>query len=261
MPLRCRESREKSWSRLADSNPRARKQAGDATNWTTRPQFAIYSLPSLLPAPFSPTPLRPCRHRGKHLICRSPALRCLPEMGGWPLAADGCWLTATASCCLLTAGCWQRTATRCSSTTPLPLTCRWLAVCCLTERAVLFLPVANHLPLSSLPDACCDALRRNPKCTSALPLARCCCLIERAVLFGPWRTISLSPPSPTRAVMLSDETPNAPLPLARGLLSGRTRCAVARGEPSPSLLPSQPCCDALRRNPKCTSAAGSLFAV
>ena len=30
----------------------------------------------------------------------------------------------------------------------------------------------------------------------------------------------------THCVMLSDETPNAPLPLARCLLSDRTRCAV-----------------------------------
>jgi len=84
-----------------------------------------YIVPHILhSAPPLHQHLRPCRHHGKHLICRSPALRCLPEMGGWLLAADGCWLTATASCCLLTAGCWQRTATRCSSTKPQTHLCR-----------------------------------------------------------------------------------------------------------------------------------------
>ena len=42
------------------------------------------------------------------------------------------------------------------------------------------------------------------------------------------------------SVMLSDETPNASPPLARGLLSDRTRCAVRPGEPSSSLLPPHP---------------------
>ena len=83
-----------------------------------------YIVPHILHSAPPLQHLRPCRHRGKHLICRSPALRCLPEMGGWLLAADGCWLTATASCCLLTAGCWQRTATRCSSTKPQTHLCR-----------------------------------------------------------------------------------------------------------------------------------------